>query len=108
MLETLRAFAMERLDSVGEVAMSQRRHAVYYLRWVEETQPWLGHPNPQTMERLEREYSNCCAALTWSLTEEGDSRLGLQLAVALFPFWKVRGYLSEGRQWLHSTLTQVL
>jgi predicted ATPase/DNA-binding CsgD family transcriptional regulator len=106
MLETLRAFAMEQLDAEGEVAMLQHRHAVYYMRWVEETQPWLQHPNPQMMDRLEREYSNYCAALAWSLTDEGDSTLGLQLAVALYPFWKVRGYLSEGRQWLHGTLTR--
>jgi predicted ATPase/DNA-binding NarL/FixJ family response regulator len=106
MLETLRAFALEQLEAAGEVVTSQRRHAAYYLQWVEETQNWLGHPNPQTMEHLEKEYSNCCAALAWSLTKDGDSALGLQLAVALFPFWKIRGHLSEGRQWLHSLLTQ--
>jgi predicted ATPase/DNA-binding CsgD family transcriptional regulator len=106
MLETLRAFAMEQLGAAGEVSMFQRRHAVYYMRWVEETQPWLQHPNPQMMDRLEREYSNCGAVLTWSLTDEGDSTLGLQLAVALYPFWKIRGYLSDGRQWLHSLLTR--
>jgi predicted ATPase/DNA-binding CsgD family transcriptional regulator len=106
MLETLRAFALEQLDAEGESAMSQRRHAAYYLRWVEETQTWLGYPNPQTIEKLEGEYSNCCAALAWSLTDEGDSTLGLQLAVALYSFWKVRGHLSEGRQWLHSLLTR--
>ena len=106
MLETLRTFASEQLESAGEMTILQRRHAVYYLRWVEETQPWLGHPNPQTMERLEREYSNCCAALAWSLAEEEDTTLGLQLAVALYPFWKVRGYLSEGRQWLYRALTR--
>jgi predicted ATPase len=54
MLETLRAFALEQLDAEGESAMSQRRHAAYYLRWVEETQTWLGHPTSQTMEKLEK------------------------------------------------------
>jgi predicted ATPase/DNA-binding CsgD family transcriptional regulator len=106
MLETLRAFALEQLDAAGEAAISQRWHAAHYARWVEEMQPWLQHPNPQTIERLEREYSNCCAALAWSLTDEDGRSLGLQLAVSLYPFWKVRGYLSEGRQWLHSALTR--
>ena len=106
MLETLRAFALEQLEAASEVVMSYRRHAEYYMCWVEGAQPWLGHPNPQTIEQLEREYSNCCAALAWSLTNEGDSMLGLQLAVALYPFWKIRGHLSEGRQWLHSLLTR--
>src|SRR5215211_5729936 len=106
MLETLRAFAVEQLEAAGEVAMVQRRHAAYYLHWVEETQPWLQHPNPQITDQLEREYSNCRADLAWSLTNEGDTTLGLQLAVALYPFWKIRGYLSEGRQWLQSMLNQ--
>ena len=106
MLETLRAFAVEQLNAAGEVALSYHRHAAHYARWVEEMQPWLQHPNPQTIERLEREYSNCCAALAWSLTDEDGRTLGLQLAVSLHPFWKVRGYLSEGRQWLHSALTR--
>ncbi len=106
MLETLRAFALERLNAEGEMAMSQRQHAAYYLRWIEETQPWPQHPNPQIMDRLEREYSNCSAALAWSLTGDDGDMLGLQLAVALYPFWKVRGYLSEGRQWLQNMLTR--
>ena len=106
MLETLRAFALEQLDAAGEMAILQRRHAAYYVCWVEETQAWLQQPHPQMMDRIEREYNNCCAALAWSLTDEGDGTLGLQLAVALYSFWKVRGYFSEGRQWLHNTLTR--
>jgi predicted ATPase/DNA-binding CsgD family transcriptional regulator len=106
MLEILRAFALEQLETAGEMAILQSRHADYYVHWVEETQPWLQHPNQQIIDRLERDYSNCHAALTWSLSKEGDSMLGLRLAVALYPFWKVRGYLSEGRQWLNKTLTQ--
>jgi predicted ATPase/DNA-binding NarL/FixJ family response regulator len=106
MLETLRAFALEQLEAEGELAILQSRHAEYYVHWVEETQPWLQHPNQQIIDRLERDYSNCCAALTWSLRKESDRTLGLRLAVALYPFWKVRGYLSEGRQWLDHMLRQ--
>jgi tetratricopeptide (TPR) repeat protein len=106
MLETLRAFAFEQLDAAGEVVVSQRRHAAYYLCWIEEARPWLQHPNPEMIEQLEREYSNCRAALAWSLTDARDDTLGLRLALALYLFWKVRGYLSEGRQWLHNALTQ--
>jgi predicted ATPase/DNA-binding NarL/FixJ family response regulator len=106
MLETLRAFALEQLEAAGEMAILQSRHADYYVQWVEETQPWLQDPNHQIINRLERDYCNCHVALTWSLSKDGDSTLGLRLAVALYPFWKVRGYLSEGRQWLHNTLMQ--
>jgi tetratricopeptide (TPR) repeat protein len=59
------------------------------------------------MDRLERDCSNGRAALAWSQTDSGDPTLGLRLAIALYPFWKVRGYLSEGRQWLQDTLSHV-
>ncbi len=106
MLEILRAFALEQLDAAGEVTLVRQRHAEYFMRWAEETQPWLQYPSQQMMDKLERNYENCRAALTWSLTDEGDSTVGLRLAIALYPFWKICGYLSEGRQWLHNTLTQ--
>jgi predicted ATPase/DNA-binding CsgD family transcriptional regulator len=107
MLETLRAFALEQLEAAGEGTVMHRRHADYYLGWVEETQPWLQEPNQQMMDRLERDYSNCRAALVWSQSDSGDPTLGLRLTIALYPFWKVRGYLSEGRQWLQTTLSHV-
>ena len=104
-LETLRVFALEQLEAADEMATLRNRHADYYLRWAEETQPWLQVPNQEIMDRIERDYGNCRAALSWSLTKESDSTIGLRLALALFPFWKIRGYLSEGRQWLHNILT---
>lgn len=105
MLEILRSFAFEQLEAAGEAQSLRSQHADYYLRWVEETQPWLQHPNQQMLDRLEQEYSNCRAALAWRLADKGNSALGLRLAIALYPFWKVRGHLSEGRQWLHKALT---
>jgi hypothetical protein len=107
MLETLRVFALEQLEAAGEGTVIRSRHAHYYLNWIEETQPWLQHPNQQIIDRLERDYSNGRAALVWSQTDSGDPTLGLRLAIALYPFWKVRGYLSEGRKWLQTTLAHV-
>ncbi|HEY3228896.1 MAG TPA: tetratricopeptide repeat protein, partial [Roseiflexaceae bacterium] len=106
MLETLRTFALEQLEAAGEVAMVRRWHADYYLRCAEEMQPWLQHPDQQTVDRLEAHHEDFRAALTWSLTDAGDGTAGLRLAIALYPFWKVRGYLSEGRQWLQATLAR--
>jgi len=106
MLESLRSFALEHLEAAGELALVRRRHADYYLRYAEETQPWLQHPGQQIVDRLETNHENFRAALTWSLTEAGDSTSGLRLAIALYPFWKVRGHLSEGRQWLHGTIAR--
>jgi predicted ATPase/DNA-binding CsgD family transcriptional regulator/transcriptional regulator with XRE-family HTH domain len=106
MLETLRSFALEHLEAAGEVALARGRHADYYLRYAEETQPWLRHPDQQTVDRLETNHENFRAALAWNLTDAGDGTSGLRLAIALSPFWKLRGHLSEGRQWLHATIAR--
>ncbi len=106
MLETLRSFALEHLEAAGEVTLVRRRHADYYLRYAEEIQPWLQHPDQQIVDRLETNHENFRAALTGSLTDAGDGSSGLRLAIALYPFWKVRGHLSEGRQWLHASIAR--
>jgi len=106
MLETLRGFALEQLEAAGELALVRWRHTAYELRCAEEIQLRLQHPDPQTMDRLEADHENFRAALTWCLTEAGDGTSGLRLAIALYPFWKVRGHLSEGRQWLQATLAR--
>jgi non-specific serine/threonine protein kinase len=55
---------------------------------------------------LEVEHDNLRAALTWSLGEGGDVRLGVRLAAALGAFWSTRGYLSEGRSWLEGAASR--
>src|SRR5262249_2442531 len=87
-------------------ALMRRRHADYYLGWAEETLPWLHYPDQRTIDRLEADHENCRAALSWSLTDAADDTSGLRLALTLYPFWHVRGYLSEGRQWLQTTLAR--
>ncbi len=37
--------------------------------------------------------------MQWSVDADQEER-GLQLAIALAPYWEIRGYLGEGRSWL--------
>jgi DNA-binding NarL/FixJ family response regulator len=55
------------------------------------------------LNRLEREHNNCCEALRWCAAQ-GYAEPALRLAVALWWFWVVRGYASEGREWLTSLI----
>src|SRR5262249_19947064 len=100
MLESLRTFAVEQLEMSGETARIRRRHADYYLRWAEQTLPWLQYPDQRVMDELDSEHENCRAALTWSLADQANDDPGLQLALTLYPYWHMRGHLSEGRHWL--------
>src|SRR5205085_8831669 len=55
------------------------------------------------LERLETANENLRAALHWSLNNR-MVEIGLRLSGALWRFWQVRGYLSEGRQYLMRAL----
>ena len=44
------------------------------------------------------------AALHFCLTEPGEAETGLRIAAALYPYWRARGLLREGRRWLGQLL----
>ena len=67
MLETVRSYALERLEQAGERESAARSHAEYMLRLAEETAPALFGPRQAaSLERLEREHDNLAAALRWT------------------------------------------
>lgn len=102
MLETIREYALERLDECGEVDGLRRLHASYYLAVAETAESELhGAEQEAWLARLDVEHDNLRAALAWAEVT-GDVELGLRLAGGLWPFWWMRGFLGEGRQWLAS------
>jgi tetratricopeptide (TPR) repeat protein len=105
MLETIREYALERLELSGEADTLRQRHAAYYLALGEQAEPELVGPAALLWEdRLEEENDNLRAALAWSLLAEGGAELGLRLAGALQWFWSKPGHLSEARTWLEGAL----
>ena len=105
MLETIRAYALERLAQSGEAATARQRHADYFLGVAEEADPKLrGADQLVWLERLEREHENLRAALTWGLTEAGRPGQAPRLTGALSWFWYLRGHFSEGLGWLERAL----
>ncbi len=105
MLETVREYALERLEEGGELERLRRRHACYFLKLAEEEErASQGSLQRTWLDRLETEHDNLRAALAWSLSPQGDTELGLQLTGALSHFWYVREHHSESRMWLQSAL----
>jgi predicted ATPase/class 3 adenylate cyclase/Tfp pilus assembly protein PilF len=104
MLETVHEFAREKLGESAEAEEIKRVHAEYFLTLAEEANPQLKGPDQlQWLERLEAEHDNMRAALTWAL-ERREAEVVLRLGGALWWFWSVRGYHSEGRRWLQEAL----
>lgn len=103
MLETIREYARQRLDEAGETVRMQARHRDWYIELVERANPNLWSAEQiQWLDRLETSHDNLRAALAWCVAHDPQS--GLQLASALSHFWIVRGYLSEGQEWLEKLL----
>jgi DNA-binding CsgD family transcriptional regulator/tetratricopeptide (TPR) repeat protein len=58
------------------------------------------------MARLDADLDNIRAALSWSVSERGDPKIGLRLAGALGWYWEHQGHFAEGTQWLRDVLAQ--
>ena len=108
MLETIREYALDRLQASGEMAALQGRHAAYYLAFAETAAPEvLGPHQVAWLDRLEVDHNNLRAALAWSRAERERWEVEVRLAIALWEFWGRRGYMSEGRRWLEGALAQM-
>jgi predicted ATPase/DNA-binding CsgD family transcriptional regulator len=104
MLETIREFALEQLISAGEEEAVGKRHTDYYLALAERAEPELMGANQAAWcDTLALEHDNLRAVLSRAQLA-GDGETGLRLGWALFHFWYIRGYLSEGRKWLSEAL----
>jgi hypothetical protein len=115
MLEPIRQYGRERLELSGEIERVRERHAVFYLALAEEAyarEPGINLKPTQPLawlERMEAEHGNLTAAVSWALdreeTGEREAGLGLRLAAALWSFWYMHYYESEGRRYLESALS---
>ena len=95
MLEVVREYAVDRLETCGEAERIRNAHAAYFLTLTEQAEPQLHGPQPaEWLSRLDAEYDNLRAVLRWSLAN--DRVTAARIAGALRNFWVFRGYLTEG------------
>src|SRR5208282_6012716 len=103
LLESVRQYARDRLRE-GDEARWQSQHLAYFLTLAEEAEPQLTGSDQQAwLDRLEAEHENLRSALLFR-HDRGCFARTLRLAAALWRFWWLRGYLSEGRTWLAGRL----
>ncbi|MGE3911176.1 MAG: LuxR C-terminal-related transcriptional regulator [Chloroflexota bacterium] len=103
LLETVRQYAWQRLEAANEVESTRQRHAAWCVELAEEAEAHLqGREQVEWLVRLDEEHDNIRAGASWCL--ERDPELGLRLAAALGPYWRVRLHLAEGRRLLEGML----
>ena len=98
MLQTVRSYAMELLDTHTESDSVRERHASYYLQLAESLSNDEHHA-------LDREMDNCRSALDWWVNRcDRPGSQPLRLAAALGTFWYRHGHAVEGIAWFERAL----
>jgi len=99
MLETVRQYAMERLDASHEGESVRERHLDFHLALVEGAAAGLSGPEqPRWLERLDRARENILAAHAWSLRAPDACARSYRLVYAIRHYWFLRGMLELGHR----------
>jgi predicted ATPase len=96
LLETVRQFALERLQASADREAIERAHAAWCLAFVEAYAPWLLGKSPMpSPDRREAELDNLRAALAWAIAQE-EAETAQRIAAALHVYWEMTGRRREG------------
>jgi predicted ATPase/DNA-binding winged helix-turn-helix (wHTH) protein len=108
LLETTRAYALEKLADTGELALAARRHAVHFREVLEGMQiECAALTVPELMARYAPEIDNVRAALDWSFSPDGDLQTAVALAAASVSLWTLLSLLGECRDWTERALAHL-
>jgi predicted ATPase/transcriptional regulator with XRE-family HTH domain len=105
LLEPVRQYAAERLEETGQTTELRQRHRAWCMELARRAEPeWFGPHQGDWVRRLEQDYDNLRAALSWSIVDTRDPDAGLALGAGLWRFWDMRSYFSEGGEYLRQLL----
>lgn len=107
LLETTRAWALERLAAAGETAAVQARHAhAVDRRLARAADEYWRLSDEAMLARYGPDHANVRAALDWALAHDGE--LAIRLAGNACGLWReALGLQPEGVRWCEAALAQV-
>ena len=98
LLETTRAYALEKLGASGELERFLRRHADYYRRFFETAAvDWETQPTAQWLAAYGGHLDNVRTALDWASSRSGDAQICVALTAAAVPLWMHLSLMEECR-----------
>jgi len=98
LLETTRAYALEKLSESGELEQVARRHAEYHRDLLERAEvEWETRPTVEWVAAYGRQIDNVRAALDWAFSPSGDASIGAALTAASVPLWFQHSLMVECR-----------
>jgi predicted ATPase/DNA-binding SARP family transcriptional activator len=100
LLETVRAYAADRLAEAGETDQVRAAHVEFFLGLAERSEPQLrSRDQLRALDRLSAEHDNCTAALRSTIAAR-DAPRALRFISALVWFWIMRDYEAEATEWV--------
>ena len=101
LLETTRAYALEKLTADAEFDAVARRHAEYFRELIEgAAAEWDSRPPAEWLAAYAGHLGNVRAALDWAFSPGGDGAIGVALTVASVPLWMHLSMMEECHAWV--------
>jgi predicted ATPase len=105
LLETARAYALEKLTKSSELESVAQRHAEYYRDLFERAEAeWETRPTSDWLADYAWQIDNLRAALDWSFSTSGNPSIGVTLTVASVPLWFQMSMMEECRRYVEKAL----
>jgi predicted ATPase/DNA-binding winged helix-turn-helix (wHTH) protein len=96
LLETIRAYALEKLVEHAEADIAAEHHALYFRDlFTPQARGVRSSLSDENLARHVREIDNVRAALDWSFSPAGDPAIGVDLTAAYAPVWRHLSQMSE-------------
>ena len=109
LLETTRAYALEKLTQSGEFEQVARRHAEYHRDLFERAEVELQtRPASEWLATYGRRIDNLRAALDWAFSPAGDVAVGVTLTIAAVPLWVQLSLVQEFRARVERALASLV
>ena len=96
LLETTRAYSLEKLVQAGEFDAVARRHARRYLDLFERAEAEAAtRPTDEWLANYVPRIDNLRTALDWAFSPGGDASIGVALTAAAVPLWMHLSLIEE-------------
>ena len=108
LLETTRAYALEKLAESVDAERLRRRHAEYYRDFFEPAEDdGISRGQAEWLAIYGRHIDNLRTGLDWAFSPNGDARIGVALTVAAVPLWTHMSLMGECRERVERALASL-
>jgi hypothetical protein len=105
LLDTTRAYALQKLADSGELEELVRRHAEHHRDLFEQAEAeWKARPTAEWLADYGCKIDDVRNALRWAFSAKGDASIGVALTIAAIPLWMHLSLVDECRLFVERAL----